>query len=72
MKTKKREAAELMMPREATDEMIDAALAATATWLDIKGSALTVNREKMRLRYRAMVRVADYHAMARIADSCVE
>ena len=46
----------IAMPRELTDRQADAALAATATWLDVKGSALTVNREKMKARYRALVR----------------
>jgi hypothetical protein len=43
------------LPLEPTEAMIDAGLAATNAWLDIKGSALTVNREKMRRRYIAMV-----------------
>ena len=43
------------VPKEPTDEMVDAALRATAAYLDIKGSQLTVNREKMRIRWRAMV-----------------
>ena len=43
------------VPKEPTDEMVDAALRATAAHLDIKGSQLTVNREKMRIRWRAMV-----------------
>lgn len=41
-----------------TDAMLDAALSATAAHLDIKGSQLTVNREKMRLRLRAFARAA--------------
>lgn len=45
----------VVVPREPTDEMIDAALSATAAWLDIPGSQLTVNREKMRRRYKAMI-----------------
>lgn len=44
------------MPRELTDEQADAAMRATAVHLDIKGSQLTVNREKMKARYRALVR----------------
>lgn len=45
----------VIVPREPTDEMITAGLIPTAAWRDIQGSALTVNREKMRLRYRAMI-----------------
>ena len=44
------------MPRELTDQQADAALQATAVWLDVKGSQLTVNREKMKARYRALVK----------------
>ena len=44
-----------IVPKEPTEEMVTAGLAQTSAWLDIKGSALTVNREKMRIRYRAMV-----------------
>lgn len=46
----------IVMPRELTDEMADAAMRATAVHLDIKGSQLTVNREKMKARYRALVK----------------
>lgn len=49
----------ILMPREPSDDLLDAALRATAVWLDIKGSALTVNREKMRARYKAMVAVVE-------------
>lgn len=45
----------ILMPRELSDRQADAALAATASWLNVKGSALTVNREKMKARYRALV-----------------
>jgi hypothetical protein len=45
----------VIVPKEPTEEMIDAALRATAAHLDIKGSQLTVNREKMRIRWRAMI-----------------
>lgn len=48
----------VLVPKEPTKKMIDAGLAATAVWLDIPGSATTVNREKMRLRYRAMIKAA--------------
>lgn len=47
-----------VVPTEPTDEMVDAGLRATAAFLDIPGSALTVNREKMRRRFRAMVAAA--------------
>jgi hypothetical protein len=47
-----------MVPVEPTDEMIDAGLASTSAYLDIQGSALTVNREKMRRRYIAMINAA--------------
>jgi hypothetical protein len=43
---------------DPTDTMIDAGLAVTAAYLNIKGSALTINREKMRRRFIAMGRVA--------------
>jgi hypothetical protein len=46
----------ISMPRELTDKQADIALAATAKFLDIKGSQLTVNREKMKARYRALVK----------------
>ena len=35
---------------DVTEEQLDASLAATGSWLDIKGSGLTVAREKMRRR----------------------
>lgn len=47
----------IQMPLELTEAMIDAALQSTNGYLSIQGSALTVNREKMRIRYRAMVEV---------------
>lgn len=46
----------ITMPRELTDEQADAAMHATAVHLDIKGSQLTVNREKMKARYWSLVR----------------
>ena len=46
------------IPREPTETMIDAGLSATNGWLRIGGSAATVNREKMRIRYKAMIGVA--------------
>ena len=47
-----------IVPTEPTKKMIDAGLGATAAWQDIPGSALTVNREKMRRRYKAMIGAA--------------
>lgn len=47
-----------IVPKEPNDEMVDAALRSTAVHLDIPGSQLTVNREKMRVRWRAMLGVA--------------
>lgn len=44
------------MPRELSDAEADAALRATAVWLEVKGSQLTVNREKMKSRYRSLVK----------------
>jgi hypothetical protein len=40
---------------EPTDEMIESGLISTVMWQDIKGSALIVNRAKMKLRYQAMI-----------------
>ena len=45
----------VIAPLEPTEEMITAGLIPTAAWQNIEGSALTVNREKMRLRYKAMI-----------------
>ena len=47
---------EVVMPRELSDEQADAALRATAVWLEVKGSQLTVNREKMKARYASLVK----------------
>ncbi|MFZ5784036.1 MAG: hypothetical protein ACOY4R_27880 [Pseudomonadota bacterium] len=44
--------------REPTEALIDAGRAATAAHLDIKGSGLTVAREKMRRRFNAMLDAA--------------
>ena len=50
-----------IVPARADAKMVDAGLAATAAWKGIAGSALTVNEEKMRLRYAAAVAAApDY------------
>lgn len=43
------------VPSEPTEEMIRKALSSTSHWRDIPGSALTVNMEKMRIRWRAML-----------------
>lgn len=45
-----------LVPMDPTDDLADAGLRATAAHLDIKGSALTVNREKMRVRWRAILK----------------
>lgn len=49
----------VIIPREPTEKMIDAGVAAMGAWHDLPGSALTVNREKMRRRYQAMIEAAD-------------
>ncbi len=49
----------VVMPRELTDEQADAALRATAIYLEVKGSQLTVNREKMKARYKALVKFVE-------------
>ena len=51
-----------VVPIEPTDAMIDAGLATTAAWHDLPGSAVTVNREKMRRRYKAMIEAASLQA----------
>lgn len=48
----------VIVPQEPTDAMVEAGLAVTAAWHDLPGSAMTVNREKMRRRYRAMIDAA--------------
>lgn len=47
-----------LVPKEPTEAMVRKALSSTAVWHDIKGSQLTVNMEKMRIRWRAMLTVA--------------
>jgi hypothetical protein len=49
---------EVVVPREPSEGAIDKGLASTAIHLDIVGSQLTINREKMRHRWMAMV---DYY-----------
>ena len=44
-----------VVPAEPTDAMIDAGLQATNAYLTLPGSQMTQNREKMRLRYKAML-----------------
>lgn len=48
---KEMQATHWLAPRELTDELADIALSVTASHLDIKGSGLTVNREKMKRRF---------------------
>lgn len=59
----------VMAPREPTDAMVDAGLRATSVWLNIAGSQLTVNREKMKIRYRAML--AARHEIDRRASAAI-
>lgn len=51
-----------VVPKEPTDKMIEAGVAVMASWHDLPGSAATVNREKMRRRYKAMIAAADNEA----------
>jgi hypothetical protein len=44
-----------LVPIEPTDEMLKAGWLVTTVWLKISGTQMTVNKEKMRLRYKAMV-----------------
>lgn len=46
------------VPIEPTEEMISAGVACMGSWKNIPGSQLTVNREKMRRRYKAMIEAA--------------
>lgn len=43
------------VPREPTEAMVESAMASTAARLSLPGSAMTQQREKMRIRYRAMI-----------------
>ena len=45
-----------IVPHVPSEPMLDAGLRATAAWLDIPGSGLTVNREKMKRRYMSMIK----------------
>lgn len=47
-----------IVPKEPTKEMVEAGLQTTAAWRDFSGSAITVNRKKMTVRYKAMIAVA--------------
>ena len=42
------------IPREPTEAMVDAAHHSTSGYLNLPGSQMTVNREKHRIRWRAM------------------
>lgn len=49
----------VLVPEEATIEMIEAGIAATAAWLDLSHlRGIEVQREKYRRRWRAMVKAA--------------
>lgn len=50
----------LCVPIEPTEAMVDAGISVMAAWHDLPGSALTVNREKMRRRYKAMLLAAPH------------
>ena len=45
----------VLVPTEPTKAMIDAGLRTTMPRLSLPGSQMTQNREKMRLRYKAMI-----------------
>ena len=47
-----------IVPRKPTPAMLGKALSVTALWLELSGSALTVNYKKMSIRYRAMLTAA--------------
>jgi hypothetical protein len=47
-----------LVPRKPTPAMLGKAVSSTAAWLDLSGSAMTVNYKKMAIRYRAMLSVA--------------
>lgn len=55
--------------KRGDDWLMDAALSATSSWLDIKGSALTVNREKMRRRLNRAIREAEKRAICGDGDA---
>lgn len=47
-----------LVPRKPTPAMLGKAVSATASWLSLSGSGMTVNYKKMSIRYRAMLSVA--------------
>lgn len=48
----------VVVPREATDEMCDAATRSTSAWLNSKLQGVELRRLKLRIRWRAMIDVA--------------
>jgi hypothetical protein len=48
----------IVLPREPTDEMCDAATRATATWLNSELRGVALRRFKLRLRFAAMAKAA--------------
>ena len=66
------EAGLVIVPKEPTEEMITAGLIPTAAWQDIRGTQLTVNREKMRLRYMAMVAAAERATFTAVGSGAAE
>lgn len=53
-----------IVPKEPTAQMVEAGLATTSAWRDFSGSAYTVNRKKMTIRYKAMIAVAPEPTLA--------
>ena len=47
-----------IIPKEPTSNMVEAGLQTTAAWRDFSGTAATVNRKKMTIRYKAMIAAA--------------
>lgn len=47
-----------IVPRKPTPAMLGKAISSTSSWLQLSGSAMTVNYKKMSIRYRAMLTVA--------------
>ncbi|WLA80260.1 hypothetical protein [Bradyrhizobium elkanii] len=47
-----------LVPRKPTPEMLGKAISSTSSWLNLSGSAMTVNYKKASIRYRAMLSVA--------------
>jgi hypothetical protein len=44
-----------IVPKEPTIEMLEGARFSMMTWHDIQGSQLTINDEKAKIRYKAML-----------------